>query len=75
MQLLEHLRPELELRLDIAPGDDETWEEVIDGAAEGVEELREVLQAPDVWVRASILHHTGQHSLENSRSGPAKCGL
>ena len=54
LQLLKHLRPELELRLNIEPGDDEAWEEIIDGAAEGVEQLSEVMQAPDVWVRASI---------------------
>ena len=56
LQLLEHLRPELELRLDIEPGDDEAWEEIIDGAAEGIEEMPEELLAPDVWVRASTLH-------------------
>ena len=62
MQLLEHLRPELELRLDIAPGDDEAWEEIIDGAAEGIEEMPEELLAPDVWVRAST-SHSGRQSV------------
>lgn len=50
MQLLERLRPELERRLNIEPGDDAAWEEIIDGAAEGVERFKH-LQHPDVWVR------------------------
>ena len=50
VQLLERLRPELERRLNIEPGDDAAWEEIIDGAAEGVERFKH-LQHPDVWVR------------------------
>jgi hypothetical protein len=50
-QLLEGLRPELERRLNLEPGDDETWADITDGAAEGVEQFA-FLRAPDVWVRA-----------------------
>ncbi|KAK9845367.1 hypothetical protein WJX81_004591 [Elliptochloris bilobata] len=53
-QLLEHLRPELEWHLNIAPGDDEAWESIIDGAAEGVEQFQD-LQAPDVWAEEAQL--------------------
>lgn len=50
-QLLDRLRPELERRLNLEPGDDETWADITDGAAEGVEQFAH-LRAPDVWVRA-----------------------
>jgi len=50
-QLLEGLRPELERRLNLEPGDNKTWADITDGAAEGVEQFA-FLRAPDVWVRA-----------------------